>query len=158
MAVLAYSVLGYMFLKRTSKAWEIANICLSIIDVLGVLYVTVFNREYGKPEIELMPLYSLFDQSIDVEKYRVSLMNVFLFFPLGISMPFALQNKSKHPLLLAVCFNFLLSLVIESIQYAFGLGKCEVDDIIMNTIGALIGTFAFISSNMATKNIKRNSE
>jgi glycopeptide antibiotics resistance protein len=35
--------------------------------------------------------------------------------------------------------GLFLSLVIEFLQYAFGTGISEADDLILNTLGALIG-------------------
>lgn len=152
--VLVYSALGCFFL-RASKAWRIINLCFSVISVLAILYVTILNRESGESEIIFIPLCSLFDKSVDVEKYRVTLMNIFLFFPLGLSMTFALPNRCKHPIFLVMTFSFLLSLVIEISQYIFRLGRCEVDDIIMNTIGAFIGAIAFMLSSIIVKNKER---
>ena len=39
----------------------------------------------------------------------------------------------------AVFIGFLLSLVIESIQGATGIGYFDIDDLILNTIGTMIG-------------------
>ena len=36
----------------------------------------------------------------------------------------------------------LLSAVIEAAQYAFGLGRAETDDVLCNTLGALLGALA----------------
>ena len=36
-------------------------------------------------------------------------------------------------------FAFLFSFVIETVQYAFSLGVSETDDVINNTLGALLG-------------------
>ena len=42
---------------------------------------------------------------------------------------------------------FLFSISIEAIQYYLALGLCEVDDVIMNTLGAMIGTLAYFLSS-----------
>ena len=36
-------------------------------------------------------------------------------------------------------WGFGLSLVLEVCQYAFALGRTDIDDLIFNTVGALIG-------------------
>ena len=42
---------------------------------------------------------------------------------------------------------FLFSISIEAIQYYLALGLCEVDDVIMNTLGTMIGTLAYFLSS-----------
>lgn len=74
------------------------------------------------------------------------LMNVFLFVPIGLSLPFALSKK-KHPVIITMIAAFLFSVSIEAIQYYFALGLCEMDDVIMNTLGAMIGTLAYFLSS-----------
>ena len=39
---------------------------------------------------------------------------------------------------------FLLTCAIEFTQYYFHIGNAELSDIIMNTVGATIGTLSFI--------------
>ena len=68
-------------------------------------------------------------------------MNVFLFVPTGLSLPFVLPFK--HNGAITILFAFCVSILIEIIQYKYGIGRCEVDDVIMNTLGALIGTLAY---------------
>lgn len=58
-----------------------------------------------------------------------------------------------HNEAITILFAFGLSVFIELIQYKYGLGRCEVDDVIMNTLGALIGTLAYY---LCKKNKRRN--
>lgn len=61
------------------------------------------------------------------------LKNIWLFIPLGAIL---WKIRSKSIILLA---PFLISVVIEGIQYIAGTGFCELDDIISNSIGGWIG-------------------
>lgn len=58
-------------------------------------------------------------------------LNILLFIPLGL----LLGDKGWK----AVFLGFLLSAFIEFIQYIAVLGYCEADDVLNNTIGALLG-------------------
>ncbi len=58
-------------------------------------------------------------------------LNILMFIPLG----FLLGGKGWK----AVLFGFLLSAFIELTQYVFLLGYCEADDVLNNTIGAVVG-------------------
>ena len=73
----------------------------------------------------------------------VKLMNVFLFFPLGLTFPHVLPEKWKHQVGASILFALLLSVVIEYCQYYFSLGRVETDDVICNTLGAAIGTLSY---------------
>ena len=43
------------------------------------------------------------------------------------------------------------SMMIELVQFVFGLGLCETDDVIFNTLGAAFGTLAFVIQQQMTK-------
>lgn len=70
--------------------------------------------------------------------------NIFLFIPLGILLPILMKKNGKSILLYGIC----VSLSIEIIQFIFGLGSTDIDDLIFNAIGVLIGylLFHFIKS------------
>lgn len=58
--------------------------------------------------------------------------NILFFIPFGFLFP-----RKKW---IQVCFAALFtSTVIEASQYIFNLGWCEIDDVISNTTGAMIG-------------------
>ena len=69
------------------------------------------------------------------------LMNVFLFQPIGLVLPNLLPKKA-HPVFVTVVFAMLLSIGVEAAQFHYQLGRCEIDDVIMNTLGAAIGAAA----------------
>ncbi len=64
-------------------------------------------------------------------------LNILLFVPFGFFLP--LWSKKLEKLYITVPAGFLLTLVIESLQYILKLGVFEWDDIFNNTIGALLG-------------------
>ena len=77
-----------------------------------------------------------------------NLQNIALFIPFGLFLPL---KKWWRILLAALCF----SAAIEAAQYVFALGLCELDDVISNTLGAMIGYWIWIglkrSSNETSK-------
>lgn len=70
------------------------------------------------------------------------LINVFLFVPIGLSLPFVL-SENKHPVVTTVIMALVFSVSIEVVRFIFSLGLCEVDDVIMNTLGTMIGTLGY---------------
>ena len=67
------------------------------------------------------------------------LYNIVLFIPLGFSLKMAKNIRLKTTVIIAV----LLSGVIEFIQYFGKIGLAEIDDVISNTVGAIIGFVMF---------------
>ncbi len=62
------------------------------------------------------------------------------------------QCLSLRALLRAALFGFLLSLGIETMQYILGSGVSELDDLILNTAGAVLGWgFAWITHQLNKK-------
>ena len=75
--------------------------------------------------------------------YRLEIMqNIWLFIPLGailysISGKPSIRPNKRWLMLLPLA----LSIVIEVIQYFTGVGVAEIDDIISNTLGGVIGFY-----------------
>ncbi len=68
--------------------------------------------------------------------------NVAVFVPLGIFLPWLWRAMGKLWLFLPVLV--LVITAVEGIQYATLLGVCDVDDLILNTAGGLIGWVLFM--------------
>lgn len=68
---------------------------------------------------------------------RNLLGNIFPFSPLGLMLPLLFRKCSRvsHVFLVSLC----ISLFIEVIQVIFYLGSGDVDDLILNVAGAILG-------------------
>ncbi len=73
-----------------------------------------------------------------VEDMEHFLLNVLMFVPMGFLIPM-INRKIFDKATFAFLFGFVSTTLIESIQLVFHLGHCDVDDLIANTLGALIG-------------------
>ena len=124
--------------------------------------MTLFRNAYEGRVIYLIPFYSLYLARLQPEIYREMLMNVFMFLPVGLTLPYTVDVITDHflqtrkpirgfgfrnrlrligySILLATAFSFC----IEVFQALFALGTAEVDDVIMNTLGAVIGCLPFL--------------
>jgi glycopeptide antibiotics resistance protein len=83
----------------------------------------------------------------DDEILRSNFMNVVLFYPAGLLFCSLLPQQWYKwcKVLLTVVVFCALSCGIEYMQYAFSLGHVEIDDVIHNAFGALLGgIFCFI--------------
>ena len=133
---------GYMaYREKNGLRWRLGNGILFAGIVAVIFYMTVYTRGESASEAVLIPFQSFQEAKIQPELYRSMLMNVFLFVPIGLSLPFVLgKGGISSVITVAVALSF--SAVIEYLQYRYALGRCEVDDVIMNTLGALIGCLA----------------
>lgn len=72
-------------------------------------------------------------------------LNILLFIPFGFSFTTYLNCHTRVPHLmrLVLLTGFLLSTSVETLQYITGRGLTEVDDIINNTLGGLVGYWCY---------------
>lgn len=133
------------------------NLCVLVVAVSAVLYLTVFSRKVGIYDVVLVPFSALSEAKKEPERYRSMLMNVFLFFPLGMACANAFSDKMKmrRRVILVVAIGFALSTAVEYIQYRFSLGMAESDDVICNTLGALVGSLSVILADFLGKHKKK---
>ena len=122
--------------------WKVFNAVVFLGIVAAILYSTVLSRSENAQAPSWIPFYTFVEAKLQPELYRTMLMNVFLFQPLGLALPNLLPKKA-HPVAVTVVFAMLLSIGIEAAQFHYHLGRCEIDDVIMNTLGAAIGAAAF---------------
>lgn len=117
--------------------------------IAAVLWITLFSRLGTEKRSFLLPFYSY--KRIVAGEWRPLLENVgnvVLFIPLGV----ALGAVGKWDVKKA---GFLVSLTIEILQLTFALGTFECDDLIHNTLGAVIGAW---SAGKIGGEIKLNGE
>lgn len=76
--------------------------------------------------------------------WKLSIINIILFIPLG----FFIKMLTQYNFYQVISICFLLILFIELLQFIFCLGYADIDDVILNSIGAIIGYFI---SNMINK-------
>ena len=126
---------------RDPLRWKLFNAVVFLGIVAAILYTTVLSRSENPQEPSWIPLYTFVEAKLQPELYRTMLMNVFLFQPIGLALPNLLPKKA-HPVAVTVVFAMLLSIGIEAAQFHYQLGRCEIDDVIMNTLGAAIGAVA----------------
>ena len=75
--------------------------------------------------------------------------NVLIFLPFGFFMAMASKYRS---FLSTVIYSFALSLTIELSQLFMKVGCFDVDDLLLNTIGGMIGFLAFSICNVMRRN------
>lgn len=67
--------------------------------------------------------------------------NILAFVPFGLFYP--LLSRRNRSLWKVTLISFEVSLLVEIIQLVTRVGSCDVDDIILNTLGGMIGHLCF---------------
>lgn len=68
--------------------------------------------------------------------------NIIMFIPYGFMLPYIWQEKAR-PVIKVFVSGILLSVCIEAFQYITALGQCDIDDVILNTLGIVIGVLGY---------------
>lgn len=71
--------------------------------------------------------------------------NVIIFMPLGFLGAMASQHRS---FIRTTLDGFLLSLIVEVFQLIAMVGRFDVDDLMLNTLGTMLGFVTFIICNI----------
>lgn len=156
--LLSLLLLWSMLCQRVGERRRVLlNTALACAAVFIILYATILNRTPGNYELILAPFASLTAARVQPELYRALLMNVFLFFPLGLTLSNALPRKWHRwgRIALTTFVGCILSVGIEYTQYRYALGMAEVDDVICNTLGAFIGSTSLLIARAIEKSRER---
>lgn len=145
---LALAAWGALPARVGARRWRWGNLVLVLLITAAILYATLFSRAEGGTGLILAPFASLTAARQQPEIYREMLMNVFLFFPLGLTLSNALPRKWHRwgRIILTTLIGCALSAGIEYAQYRYALGLAETDDVICNTMGAFLGAASLLAA------------
>lgn len=100
---------------------------------------------FFRTNYNLIPFYSLTDYIVHFDRFNFDIWffnifgNVILFIPFGFFIPLLFRKvKGLRKITYAAC---LASLGIEILQFLTRLGQLDVDDIILNVLGGMLGFF-----------------
>lgn len=152
--LLSLLLLWPMLCQRVGKRRRVLlNTALACAAAFIILYTTILTRTPGVPAVILTPFAALAAARQQPELYREMLMNVFLFFPLGLTLSNALPRKWHRwgRIILTTLIGCILSAGIEYAQYRCALGLAETDDVICNTLGAFLGAASLLAAHAIEK-------
>jgi glycopeptide antibiotics resistance protein len=81
--------------------------------------------------------------------------NLLLFAPVGFYLP-QLWGRLKAPALIGLIAA--LSVLSEAVQYIFALGFCDIDDVILNVLGGVLGLLVYRRLEKAYRARRRDGE
>lgn len=141
-------------LKSRQGRWFMATLFVLYIAVL--FYLVFLSNAYGRnnqeilryQNINLIPFKTInnYLHAWDVVDPSVVITNVYgnilAFLPFGFLGPMVLKRLRK--LIPLFIYSTLFSFSIEAIQGLLGVGVVDVDDLILNVFGALIGFCLYV--------------
>jgi glycopeptide antibiotics resistance protein len=114
-----------------------------------LLIKILFLSRVSHPEarsINLIPFYSIAEyisgDSANIRAFAFGNVvgNIVIFIPLGTYLALLIKDKRVTINLL---FIFIVSLLVEIIQGVLGIGASDIDDMILNCLGGLIGILGY---------------
>jgi len=161
-------VRGAVCLKQRRVSWKregqllLVYICILVVTrftffpfskVDGHVQPLLFDLDrIFPPRINLLPLVLLFDYPVFREALVNLIGNTAMFVPLGIVWPSVFQKLDSHGKVIAAGVGY--SLLIELAQIPFFDRVSDIDDLILNSLGFLLGYGIYLLVK-ATKRIQK---
>lgn len=136
---------------------------LVIYLILYSYLILLYRRPSNQPQINLNMFWSYreafrFNDGIfrirRLSLARQILLNILVMIPIGLLLPLV-YHRCKHLYLLTLLTGLALSFLTEALQYFTHLGLCELDDILDNTLGCLLGVLLLHFGAWVTSRICR---
>lgn len=134
---------------------------LFYIYILLLSYFLFFSERYGRDLVtEQYNLHLLkeikrffrYREQIGWEGFIVNICgNIIAFMPYGFLLP--LLSRSNRRFYVIALLSILFSLIVETVQLLLKVGVFDVDDILMNSLGGILGYVVFRITHYIYKRI-----
>ena len=134
--------------KKNREKERIIGTILFVLYVAFIIYFLIFSDWYGRGgemsgyHYNLVPFKEIrrfwdYREEVGIWTMIMNLFgNVLVFVPFGFFLPMASRYRN---FLSTVFWSFALSLGVEIFQLFSRLGSFDIDDIILNTLGGILG-------------------
>lgn len=152
-----FSGRGSCVSRQTKRCIKFGSFVLLILYIAVLIYVCFFSEDYGRDVVtsyyryNFIPLkeirrFYIYRDVVGIRAFLANLFgNVLAFMPFGFFMPILRSRLRKWYCMLGM--TFLLSLMIEITQLLTRVGSFDVDDLILNTSGGILGYLLFYIIN-----------
>ncbi|MBP5491954.1 MAG: VanZ family protein [Clostridiales bacterium] len=152
--------------KTFSKGFLCSSIIFFILYIILLLDLFIFQRSelLGDRSLNLIPFsgaWAVYWPHIKAGHFTNGIFvqffgNLLIFTPLGFYLALWWRKKKYRPVLYLI--PVVLAAVIEGAQYAFNIGKSDVDDLWMNVLGFWIGIWICTIMDALRKKITKGKE
>ena len=142
---------------QTKRYIKIGGVILFLIYLSILFYLLFFSEEYDRNIIatgyryNFIPLKEIlrfinYREQLGMMSVMINVVgNVVAFVPFGFFIPIISSGLRKT--WKVILLGFLLSLSVEILQLVTRVGSCDIDDLILNTLGAVLGYALFCICN-----------
>ena len=144
--------------NRTKKRIRLVSWVLFVMYILLLVYFLFLSEEYGRKDFALreyrynqtpfqeIKRFWIYRKKVGYFAAFLNLAgNVIGFVPFGFFLPI-ISYRFRNVFLTGI-LGFSLSLLVEGIQLIGKVGCFDVDDLILNTLGAVMGYVIFLICN-----------
>lgn len=147
------SSLRITYLITKHKKFQIHKELIYLIFIIYILclfhVVTFQDINYG--ESNFIPFKEIFRYDFGSDKFIKNILgNIMLFIPYGFLASYLLKNRKFSVITI---LTVIVSLTIEMVQYYIGR-VFDIDDIILNLLGGIIGFLIFIAVDAVKNKVK----
>lgn len=137
--VLMLSVINDRRVRKGKTPFSVLTVTVLLMYMFIMLCITFLSRESGSSNGIDMQLFSTW--GINTRNKALVIENVLLFIPYGFLFPLAV--KSYRNFFSILLLGIVTSLSIECMQLITSRGFFQIDDILTNTLGAVVGYIIF---------------
>ena len=134
--------------KRQKLGWVLFLMYLCLL-----AYFMFFSESFGRTDTDrgyaynLLPLkeitrYFRYYRTLGMPLFLINIVgNMVAFMPFGFFLPIISRRSRKW--YNTVSFGLIFSLILETLQLIFKVGSFDVDDMLLNTVGAGLGFLVY---------------
>ena len=142
----------------TNNKYRLISILLFLLYLIILFYLVFRSSDFGRTNFQRSINTQAFKTIINCFKYcsllsRYTIINIYgnlvAFIPMGFFIPLIFKRLKNFFVMLIVFI--MASFFIELLQYVFAVGAADVDDIILNSIGGVLGYLLYVVINKIFK-------
>ena len=127
-------------LRGAEKKVRVMPVAALCIYLAVIVLITLLSRESGGSKVIDLKLFSTW--GINKRNNALVIENVLLFIPYGFISCFAFRGM-RH-IWSCTAFGMATSVGVECLQLVTGRGFFQLDDILTNTLGAMLGSMVYL--------------
>ncbi len=141
--LIALAGTGYVIYRCVKEKQHMQWMALLLFLCYCVLVVTVtilIRRGTETMAVNMIPFTHVIKaiNTGSMKSLEGDILNILLFVPFGFLLP-QINKQVFRKAIFVLILGFAASTIIETIQLMFHLGYCDINDIITNSLGAVIG-------------------
>ncbi|MPW24250.1 VanZ family protein [Alkalibaculum sp. M08DMB] len=154
-------------MKQIENKKIVTNLLIfaGIVYVLLMLFIIIF-KSLSSPldlftgnhpdyrSVNLIPFKDIWISTVSEGVNKSNIIgNIILFIPFSIFIR-TIRTNMKNGLVKSIGIVFIVSIIIEIIQFVFSIGVSDINDVILNTFGGMVGSIIY---STLSKFIKKNT-